>query len=211
MDGLLLDTERIYFICYQRAAKSLGKDFTFELFELCVGMSPTDSAHIIDNYFHGEVDIEELYRRTFDEFGHYLLSGQEIFFRPGAKEAVEFFASRQLTLAVASSNVRRWVEYMLAEKGVLKYFSVITTNDDVEKPKPDPEIYLTTAARLGVSPSECVAFEDSVAGATSSITAGIRTCVVPQIKKPDTFVRERAFKIYKSLTDIYPDVDEILG
>lgn len=211
MDGLLLDTEMIYFICYQRAARKWGKEFPFELFEQCVGMSPVDARHIIDNYFKGQVDVDDLYRRTYDEVENYLQQDCEINFRPGAKEAVEYFARRGTVLALASSNLGRWVNFMLEKKDIKKYFSVITTADDVAKTKPDPEIYLTTAARLNVSPGECVAFEDSVAGATAAIRAGLRTCVVPQIKQPDSFVREKAFKIYKSLDDIYPDIDELLG
>ena len=61
------------------------------------------------------------------------------------------------------------------------------------------------------TPIDAVVFEDSIAGATAAITAGMRTCMVPQIKQPDTFVREHAFKIYSSLQDIYPDMDELLG
>ncbi len=210
MDGLLLDTEMIYYICYQRAARKRGKDFPFELFEACVGMSPADSRQIIDNYYKGSVDVPALYQQTSEEFEMYLARDGEINFRPGAKEAVEYFAGRGCTLALASSNIRKWVEHMLAKKGVKNYFSVITTAGDVRKTKPDPEIYLMTAARLGVSPEQCLAFEDSVAGATAAIRAGLRTCVVPQIKQPDTFVSENAFKIYRSLQDIYLDVDELL-
>ena len=211
MDGLLLDTEMIYFICYQRAARHWGKEFTFELFESCVGMSPKDFSRIIDNYFKGTVDVPELFERTVEEFEKYLYGDGEINFRPGAKEAVEYFFKRGFTLALASSNIRKWAEYMLEKKGIKKYFSVITTADDVSNTKPDPEIYLVTAQRLHAAPEECLAFEDSVAGATAAIRAGLRTCVVPQIKQPDSFVRERAFKIYQSLDDIYPDMDELLG
>ncbi len=211
MDGLLLDTEMIYFICYQRAAKKFGKEFTFELFESCVGMSPADSKRIIEHYFQGQVPVQELYQHTYNEFERYLHSGGEINFRPGAKKAVEYFVRRGMPVALASSNIRRWVDYMLEKTGVKKQFSVITTADDVSKTKPDPEVYLTTAARLHVQPGACLVFEDSVAGATAAITAGMRTCMVPQIKQPDTFVREHAFKIYSSLQDIYPDIDELLG
>lgn len=72
-------------------------------------------------------------------------------------------------------------------------------------------MYLVSAQKLGADVSQCLVFEDSVAGATAGISAGMRTCVVPQIKQPDSFVRNHAFKIYKSLQDIYPDMDELLA
>lgn len=211
MDGLLLSTEPIYFECYKKAAAEEGKKFDYELFESCVGMSTHDAGALIKHHFGPDFDVKKLYARTYAHFEDYVASGKEIEFRPGAKEAVEYFYKRGLKVALASSNIRRWVDYLLEEKGIKKYFSSITTADDVAKPKPDPEVYLKTAQKLGVEVTACLAFEDSIAGATAAITAGMRTCVVPQIKQPNTFVRQHAFRIYKSLKDIYPDMDELLS
>ena len=124
---------------------------------------------------------------------------------------MEFFYNRGLKVALASSNITRWVMFLLEKKGIKKYFSSVTTSDDVSTPKPDPEVYLKTAQKLGADVSQCLVFEDSVAGATAAIAAQMRTCVVPQIKKPTQFIRENAFKIYHSLEDIYPDMDELLS
>ncbi|MCQ2411127.1 MAG: HAD family phosphatase [Elusimicrobiaceae bacterium] len=211
MDGLLLSTEPIYFKCYQKAAAAHGQNFTFELFKTCVGMSTADSTKLIEHHFGGQLNAKDLYRLACENFESYVREGGEILFRPGAKEAVEFFHRRGFKLAVASSNIRRWVEGLLRRKEVWDYFRVVVTSEDVSRPKPDPEIYLTAARLLGTDTPQCLAFEDSVAGATAAISAHIRTCVVPQIKQPDTFVREHAFRVYKSLEDIYPDMDELLG
>ena len=131
--------------------------------------------------------------------------------RPGAKEAVEYFHKRGFALGMATSNIRRWVEKILQKTGLRSYFSQIVTSDDVSNPKPDPEVYLRCAQKLGADVAQCLAFDDSVAGATAAISAGMRTVVVPDLKQPDSFVRDHAFKIYKSLQDIYPDMDELLG
>lgn len=211
MDGLLFSTEPIYFECYKKAAAADGLEFSFELFETCVGMSNEDSARLIRHHFGGKCDVNALYARTYAHFEEYIKNGGPVEFRPGAEAAVKYFYGRGLKVALASSNIRRWVDYLLDEKGIKKYFSSITTSDDVHKPKPDPEVYLKTAQKLGSDVTECLAFEDSVAGATAAISAGMRTCVVPQIKQPNTFVRQNAFKVYKSLEDIYPDMDELLS
>ena len=211
MDGLLFSTEPIYFTCYQQAAADYGTEFPFELFEASVGMSTADTAQLIDHHFKGKINIPEFIQRTYNHFAAYVAKGGQVDFRPGAKEAVTFFYQRGYPLAMASSNIRKWVDYLLESKGVKSYFSQIITSQDVTNPKPDPEIYLTAAKRLQSAPEECLVFEDSVAGATAAISAQMRTCVVPQIKQPDSFVKQHAFKIYSSLQDIYPDINELLS
>ena len=207
----MFDTEPIYFECYKKAAAEDGLNFTYELFESCVGISREEAARFILQHFGPQTDMHKLHVRTGEIFEEYLANDGEIRFRPGAKQAVEFFYNRGLKVALASSNITRWVMFLLEKKGIKKYFSSGTTSYDVFRPKPDPEVYLKTAQKLGVDVSECLVFEDSVAGATAAISARMRTCVVPQIKKPTQFVRENAFKIYHSLEDIYPDMDELLA
>ncbi len=211
MDGLLFNTEPIYFECYKKAAAEEGLNFTYELFESCVGISRDDAARFIIQHFGPETDIHKIHKRTGEIFEEYLASNGEIHFRPGARKALEFFYNRGLKLALASSNITRWVMFLLEKKEIKKYFSSITTSNNVSRPKPDPEVYLKTAQKLEVDVSECLVFEDSVAGATAAITARMRTCVVPQIKKPTQYILENAFKIYRSLEDIYPDMDDLLS
>lgn len=84
-----------------------------------------------------------------------------------------------LKLAVASSSSRAWVAGHLNRLGVLGEFDAIVTADDVERVKPDPEIYLTALARLGLAPDEAIAFEDAPNGIRAARHAGIFTVVVP--------------------------------
>ena len=62
MDGLLLSTEPIYFECYKKAAAEDGREFTYELFEACVGMSGEDSCDLIQHHFGPEFDVQKLIR-----------------------------------------------------------------------------------------------------------------------------------------------------
>ena len=211
MDGLLFDTEIIYFTCYKKAAAEWGLNFTFELFSTCIGISREEAEKFMKQHFGTAVDPAKLHSRTYEVVEEYLQNGGEIPFRPGAKEAVEFFHKRGLKIGLASSNMRKWAEFYLRKKDILNYFSVITTCEEVSQLKPNPEVYLKTAQKLETPAAQCLVFEDSAPGATAAITAGMRTCMVPQISKPTRFIRERAFKIYNSLHDIYPDMDELLG
>lgn len=210
MDGTLFSTEPIYFKCYQQAAEPMGLNFTFELFESCIGKSVADAHPLMKSYFGRDVDVQALHDGCCRNFEEYMQT-QPIPLRPCAKETVEFFHRRGLKLAVATSNISRWVEPLLTKTGLRPYFRAVVTSDHVSNPKPDPEVYLRAAQELGADIKECLAIEDSVAGATAAISAGMRTVVVPDLKQPDTFVREHAFGVYPSMCEIYKDMDELLA
>ena len=211
MDGTLFNTEHIYFECYRQAAAEMGLDFTFDLFAQGVGISREEANKFIKQHFGQDTDTDHLQRRTYQLVEDYLQRGGNIPFLPGAKSAIELFYKRGLTLALASSNIRKWVDFYLEKKELTRYFSAITTCEDVTHLKPKPEVYLRTAAKLRADPQACLVFEDSVAGATAAIHAEMRTCMIPNIKSPDSFVREHAFKIYSSLKEVPADVEELLS
>ncbi len=211
MDGTLYNTELIYFECYRTAAAEMGLDFTFDLFAQGVGISREEANKFIKQHFGQDTDTDQLQRRTYQLVENYLQRGGNIPFMPGAKDTVKLFYKRGLTLGLASSNIRKWVDFYLDKTGLAKYFTAITTCEDVEHLKPNPEVYLRAAAKLGADPTHCLVFEDSVAGATAGIRAGMRTCMIPNIKRPDTFIREHAFKIYDSFLQVPADVDELLS
>ena len=210
LDGTLFSTEPLYFECYRKAAAEQGLNFTFELFEKCIGISTQEAMPMMISYFGRKVDIDAIYKGCCRNFEKYMQENP-IPFRPGAKEAVEYFHKRGFKMGIATSNVREWVTKILQKNNILSYFPVIVTSQDVSNPKPDPEVYLRCAQKLGSDVAQCLAFEDSVAGATAAISAGMRTIVIPDLKQPDSFVRDHAFRIYPSLADIYPDMDELLG
>jgi HAD superfamily hydrolase (TIGR01509 family) len=97
---------------------------------------------------------------------------------PGARELLEALKARGLPLAVASSSRIRWVVTCLAALGVRGYFDALVCGNMVRRSKPDPEIYLLAARRLGVPPAECFAVEDSPKGVASAVTAGMLTVAV---------------------------------
>lgn len=210
MDGTLFSTEPIYFQCYQAAAQEMGLDFPFELFERCVGISLDEASKILQNYFGKQVDVPLLYTQCGRNFEHYM-DTHLIPPRPGVKELLEELTRRGIHIAMATSNGRAWVERLLKQADIRKYFKMIVTADDVTHPKPDPEVYLRAAAKLSVCVENCLAFDDSVAGATAAISAGMRTVVIPDLKQPDSFVKQHAFAIYPSLKQAYRSLDELLG
>jgi len=97
---------------------------------------------------------------------------------PGVREAVAEAKRLGLRLGVASSSSRRWVTGHLTRLG-LDGFDCVRCRDDVAEAKPDPELYLSVCACLGVAPAEAVALEDSANGVAAAKAAGMRCVAIP--------------------------------
>jgi len=85
-------------------------------------------------------------------------------------------------LAVASNSVRKTVDMMMEKANLARYLDFLLSNQDIRRPKPDPEIYLAAIAKAGVSPEECVVVEDNHHGITATMAAGAAVLGVPGIQ-----------------------------
>lgn len=95
---------------------------------------------------------------------------------PGVAELIRECQARAIPMAVASSAMKKNVDFVVDALELKSYFQAIVSGDEVSHPKPDPEIYLAAASHLGVEPSRCVAFEDSPIGIEAVVRAGMK-CV----------------------------------
>ena len=97
---------------------------------------------------------------------------------PGLKALLDESYAEGIPLAVASSAMTRNVDFVVDTLELRSYFDSISSGDNVSRPKPDPEIYLKTAEKLGLAPAQCVAFEDSFVGIESAKRAGMKCIAV---------------------------------
>lgn len=129
-------------------------------------------------YFLGE----GLSREQSLEFSEELEEKFRAAFRPHAKPPaglvalIQSFEGAGIPMAVASSAMRKNVEFAVDALGLRAYFRLLVSGDEVAHPKPHPEIYLTAAQKLGARPEDCAAFEDSFVGIESAKGAGMK-CV----------------------------------
>ena len=99
--------------------------------------------------------------------------------REGVKDYLEEAKNSRYKIALATSSTKEWVTYYLYELDLLHYFDIIITRDDVNKVKPAPDLYLEAINALNISPSEALAFEDSLNGCQAAVTAGLKCVIVP--------------------------------
>lgn len=124
----------------------------------------------------------------------------------GLVELLERLRAAGIRCAVGSSGCRRNVDFVLDSCGIREFFELQVSGDEVAQCKPDPEIYLTAAAKLGVEPADCVVFEDAKAGIEAAHRAGAgRIVALATTLSRETLEREtaadRIIDTYADLTD----------
>jgi HAD superfamily hydrolase (TIGR01509 family) len=197
MDGLLLDTEVIYIEAMQAAARSLGREMALDFCHSMIGVPAKECTLMIEAYYGEGFSIEEFRGRFYELLRGLLDAGIPL--KPGVVELLDFLAGRGLPLAVATSSERGTAERHLAKAGLLDRFTALATRDDVERPKPHPDLYLEAARRLGVAPERCLAFEDSNIGLEAAHAAGAMAFMVPDLLQPLPETRARSLEIFPDL------------
>lgn len=197
-DGLILDTETPHYHAWTSLYQSYGVELRLDRWLLDIGTH---------GMFDPCADIEELLGRSIDHdltraerrAAHIALCEQEEL-RPGVLSLLEAGKQAGLRMAVASSSNREWLDRWLVHHGILDYFMCIRSRDDVQRVKPDPELFVSAAACLGVAPDECVVFEDSPNGMRAAAAAGIRCVAVPNSMTSQLEIPEVALRL-ESLAD----------
>jgi beta-phosphoglucomutase len=177
LDGVIVDTAHYHFVAWQRLAKELGVNFSLEDNERLKGVSRIRSLEIIL-----EIGGITLPKEKMEEFAvlknkwflEYVsaIKPEEIF--PKVKELIIEMKKQGYKIALGSSSKN--AELVLELLKIKHLFDAIADGNMITKSKPNPEIFLLAASKLGVSPSECVVFEDAVAGVEAALAAGMK-CV----------------------------------
>lgn len=197
MDGVLVDTEPVHQAAL--TAFVLPGVLTHAQYRGLVGMGTDETMQWLQRTFGRREPVAEL-RAGYHATVSALLSSGRLRALPGARELIDAVHARGLPIAVASQSAPAWVRATLRACGLHRAFPLTITADEVPRAKPAPDIYLHTAARLGIDPLRCLAIEDSVPGIRSARDAGMRVVQSRQTAfaappQPGAFVLEslRAF------------------
>jgi beta-phosphoglucomutase-like phosphatase (HAD superfamily) len=177
MDGLMVDSEPLWFEVEREFARTRGGHWTEELGTACIGMGMANTLRVMHESFGFPVDVERDAPVIVELF---IARVTELTLKTGFDELLAEALSMGVPRALASSSARRLVEATLARFGVRGRFDAVVTGDCVAHPKPAPDIFLEAARRLGVAPEGCVVLEDSLAGVRAARAAGMRVIAVPE-------------------------------
>jgi pseudouridine 5'-phosphatase len=174
LDGTLLDTEGLYTEAAKRVCERYGATYTLALKRRTMGGDTLDGARLVTRELGLPISPETYVEERERELIALLPTVAAM---PGARALVEALAKADLRLAIATSGHRHITEQKLALHPFLSVISAVVCGDDtkLERPKPAPDIYLLAARAIDVSPSNCMAVEDSVHGVHAALAAGMYT------------------------------------
>jgi HAD superfamily hydrolase (TIGR01509 family) len=176
-DGLIVDTETPIFEAwlgaYRRRGRSIGLDEWQHTLGTQGGFDPLEH---LDALLGGGLDREAVLAEVKEATARGC-DGRPLL--PGVEALLLEAKALGLGRAVASSSSCGWVEGWLGRHGIRHLLDVVVARDDVRKVKPDPELFLLAASRLGLAPASCVVFEDSPNGMRAALAAGMRCVAVP--------------------------------
>ncbi|MCC8967257.1 HAD family phosphatase [Bradyrhizobium sp. Pear76] len=203
MDGTLLDTEKVYYDSLVAALNACG--YTDDVVALCHSMvglpGPVCEAMLCEHY-GAAFPLAEVNRAFIVTRDRMFDAGLPL--KPGTIELLDGLAAADCRTAIVTSSSRRTAERHLTLAGIRDRFETLLTLDDVAQGKPDPELYLKAAARLGVVPAGCIAVEDSNHGVTAAHAAGAITLMVPDMAPPTEETRVKC-------AAVLPDLNAVLA
>lgn len=179
MDGVLLDTEKLYTEATQRIVGRFGKVFDWSVKGNMIGRPAMDSARYLVQALALPITPEQYLAEREVIFTTLMPTADAM---PGARELVEALVARGVPVAVATSSARPLYELKTTRhRDWFARFGAVVTADDprVRAGKPAPDIFLLAAEELGAAPASCVVIEDAPSGVAAGRAAGMQVIAVP--------------------------------
>jgi HAD superfamily hydrolase (TIGR01509 family) len=197
-DGVLVDTERLYFQATQETLESVGVVLDQAHYVEFFLRQGRGAWHLLEERGVRAADIERLRNRRNDLYSELLQ--REACAVEGASGTLEAL-HRKYVMGVVTSSRRDHFDIIHSRCNLLQYFDFVLTAADFERVKPHPDPYLLAIQRSGADKDECIAIEDSERGLQSAARAGIRCIVIPTaLTRGGDF--SRAYRVLESVTEV---------
>ena len=184
MDGTMFDTERMWATFWEPALAALGLPYREGLAEAARGTAGVTTRNVVRQFYGPDCDAEAIVdslHRVADE----VFFSAPVPKKPGLDALLAWLKARHIPMAVASSSREAMIRHNLDVWGLTQDFTAIVSGQHVAHSKPDPEIFLLTAQKLGVEPARCLVLEDSYNGVRAGAAGGFVTVMVPDLVPAD--------------------------
>lgn len=200
VDGLMLNTEFLWQEAWCAVGKEYGMEKFGDIFHRTVGLTGKAVNDIIDEELGDFPKKEEILAVARQKGMVHVENHVDVML--GVRELLDLLDEKGITKAVATTTDRNKTEKRLSKLGLLDRFSVIVCGDEVKNRKPDPEIYLTVAQKLGIPKENILVLEDTGYGVRAAYQAGLHVIMVPSINPPGEEEKKMAYRVVSSLHDV---------
>ena len=199
LDGVIIDSPRIYFLTMKDFIKKKGADVSDGEIHNLIAFSLKDEFHLLRDKYGIDSDFEEFIEETLLRSRDMMES--ELQLTEGVADLLIELKKENYRVGLASNNNGSTISYVLKKFGIEKSFDAIVTAEEVKNGKPSPDVYEVAVKKLGLRPEECIGIEDSVIGMQAVKNAGLKCVVVP-----NEFTRGKEFNsadlLLKSLKEL---------
>ena len=184
LDGVLADSEPWWNKIDAKLLAEYGVNYRGECHRNVLGVSYWLAIEFYKKKFGISAPAEAMMKRRGEIATEYFANRVGLF--PSTKDVLNELREMKLRLAVATSSISASARPFLDRHQLTQFFDVIVTGDEIERGKPDPDIYLRTAEKLGIVADDCLVIEDSLSGIAAAKAARIRVAAIPDRRFVDT-------------------------
>lgn len=201
MDGVILDTEKLYVRFWCEAANFYGYPMERRHALSIRSMARPFAIKKLKGYFGEDFDYHAVHGKRIELMDKYIeKNGIEA--KKGAKALLSYLKDNGCKVALATATGIERTEKYLKQQGLYEFFDEIVCASMVEHGKPEPDIYVYAAEKIGLKPQECIALEDSQNGIKSASSAGCKTVMVPDLDEPADEIKPLLYDVADGLEDV---------
>ncbi len=208
MDGLMFDTETVYYKANQLTADAYDMEFSYDTYLQFVGAGDDIYFEALRELYKGHEHIETFLVESTKKAEELLLEGQ-VDKKAGLIELLDYLKKEQIECIVASSSRREMVEQLLEKLEVRAYFKDVVGGDEVPTAKPDPAIFNKAFSKTSVEKKEeALILEDSKNGILAAYDAGISVLLIPDLLAVDEEMQEKTVAQLENLHQVIDYIEE---
>lgn len=201
MDGVILDTEKLYVRFWCEAANFYGYPMERRHALSIRSLARPFAIERLKGYFGEDFDYRAVHDKRIELMDKYI-EENGIEAKAGAKTLLSYLKQNGYKVALATATPPERTKRYLENQGLYEFFDEVVCASMVEKGKPEPDIYLYAAEKLGLKPQECIALEDSQNGIKSASSAGCKTIMVPDLDEPADEIKSLLYDVADGLEDV---------
>ena len=201
MDGVILDSEKIYVRFWCEAGQFYGFPFERRHALGIRSMARPFAIQRLQGWFGEGFDYDKVRNKRVELMDAYVAE-HGIEPKPDAARLLSYLKENGYRVALATATPKDRAEEYLRRVDLLRLFDEVVSARMVKNGKPAPDIYLYAAERLGLKPEECIALEDSPNGVRSAHSAGCRTVMVPDLDAPSEEIKPLLYDVADGLWDV---------